>query len=166
MRRGREAGPIDAPPGRYRVVEKDGRLVVVDNRTGAAAAPMRPPRTPEGMGAAEPLRLAAGTSAVDVVAAMVLRLLVRQWDEQGRAVIHWKWGEYGRTGHWDATLDEGQQRRFGRALLGLAASALLILTAFAAGLPILGFVAAAPFVARCAWVLNCLKAESDLGPGG
>ena len=37
---------MEAPKGRYSVVEKDGRLIVIDNQTGAAAASTTPSPRP------------------------------------------------------------------------------------------------------------------------
>lgn len=120
---------MDAPKSRYRVVEKDGRLVVIDNATGAPASP--PPPRPPGAGrpgAAGPAPLVAqGRGAIDGVADFLLALATREWDGDGRAVIAWEWKEGGRTRRWDARLDSGQQRRLGRALLGLGGIPLLVL---------------------------------------
>jgi hypothetical protein len=164
MRRRPGAQLNDPPPGRYRVVEKNGRLVVVDNESGIAVPPTLARRA-QAMGAGglpRPVR----RSVLDATAALMVRLVVRQWDEAGRAVIDWKWGEYGKTGSWHALLDEGQQRRFGRALLALAAAALLILAAFTAGLPLLGFAAALPLVLLGSRSVKRLKAESDESEAG
>ncbi len=139
---------MDAPQGRYRVVEKEGRLVVIDNRTGSpipssVAAP--PPRRP-GRGSAAPVGpvAPAGPGLGGRAADALLALVVRRWDSEGRAVIAWQWQENGKTKRWDAALDPGQQRRLGRALLALlVAPTLLVLTAFADG----GLFAASVFVA-------------------
>ena len=120
---------MDAPKSRYRVVEKDGRLVVIDNATGAPAsepAPRAPGSVRSGAAGPAPL-IAQGRSAVDGAADFLLALVTREWDGEGRAVIAWEWKEGGRTRRWDARLDPGQQRRLGRALLGVAALPLLVL---------------------------------------
>lgn len=120
---------MDAPKSRYRIVEKDGRLVVIDNATGAPVSP--PPPRPAGAprsgpGGPAPV-IASGRSAVDGAADFLLALVTREWDGEGRAVIAWEWKESGRTRRWDARLDTGQQRRLGRALLAVAAFPLAIL---------------------------------------
>src|SRR5687767_8561335 len=106
---------MDAPQGRYRVVEKDGRLVVIDNETGApipssvaSPSPGRPGRP--GASPAGPVA-PAGPGPVDRAADLLLALAAKRWDEQGRAVIAWQWQENGKTRRWDAALDERQQRR-------------------------------------------------------
>jgi hypothetical protein len=131
---------MDAPKGRYRVEEKDGRLVVVDTATGApivspghsppGAPPGVPPR-PAGPVAPPPLGLA------DRVGALLLRLAVSRWDEEGRAVVAWEWEENGRKRRWDAALDPGQQRRLGRALLAAATFPLVILLSILLGFELL-----------------------------
>lgn len=120
---------MDAPKGRYSVVEKDGRLVVIDNGTGApipsTVAPPpggRPGRT--GPSASAPVT-GAGPGVTDRAADLLLRLAAREWDGEGRAVIAWKWRQNGQERRWNAALDQRQQRRMGQALLALAAAPLL-----------------------------------------
>src|SRR5688500_724115 len=127
---------MDAPQGRYRVIEKDGRLVVIDNRTGApASSPVVPPPRMGGRGgpvqSASPVT--AAKSGLDTFADMLLRLVVREWDAEGRAVIHWEWKEGGKERSWDALLDLDQQRRLGRALVHFAVLPVLILLLMFAG---------------------------------
>jgi hypothetical protein len=118
---------MDAPKGRYRVEEKDGRLVVIDTATGARASSPGPP-PPRG---SEPVTHEPGL--FDRLGRMMLRLAVARWDEQGRAVIAWEWQENGKTKRWDATLDSAQQRRLSRALLAFAAFPITVLLAILGG---------------------------------
>jgi hypothetical protein len=124
---------MDAPKGRYRVEEKDGRLVVIDNHSGAPVSPSIPPPRTGGPGA-PPAPVVAGTSALDGAADLLVRLSVQGWDPEGRAIVAWSWKEGGEARRWDAVLDPGQQRRLGRALLGVAAGPLLVLMAVVLGL--------------------------------
>lgn len=119
---------MDAPRGRYSVVEKEGRLVVIDNGTGApipstfsppAGSPGRPGTSPSA-----PVT-GAGPGLVDRAADFMLTLAAREWDSEGRAVIAWKWQQNGQDKSWDAALDRRQQRLMGRALLALASAPLL-----------------------------------------
>jgi hypothetical protein len=157
---------MEAPKGRYSVVEKDGRLIVIDNGTGApipstfappaggARAGRNPSPTPVSDG---------GPGAFDRAADLLLALAAKRWDEQGRAVIAWEWQENGKTRRWDAALDERQQRRLGRALLALvAAPFLLILTVFAdIGLFGLAVLLAMPPLAWAAFAVRKLQRETD-----
>lgn len=121
---------MDAPKGRYSVVEKDGRLVVIDNGTGAPLpSSIRPPpsRTVGGRPSHSAPVSATGPHALDRAADLLVALVARQRDSEGRAVIAWTWQQNGREKRWDAALDQSQQRRLGRALLAFVASALLLL---------------------------------------
>lgn len=124
---------MDAPQGRYQVVEKDGRLVVIDNQTGAPipSSVVPPPSSRPGRGAAAPAGpvAPAGPGPVDRAADALLALAAKRWDGEGRAVIAWEWRENNKVKRWDAALDRGQQRRMGRALLALAAGPLLLILA-------------------------------------
>ncbi len=128
---------MDAPKGRYSVVEKDGRLVVIDNGTGAPVpSPVPPPSARPGRGVRAPAGPVSGgdPGAFDRAADLLLSLAARKRDSQGRALIAWEWRENGRVKRWDAALDQGQQRRMGRALLALAAGPLvLVLTILTGG---------------------------------
>lgn len=164
MKSDRPAGSLDAPPGRYRVVEKDGRLVVVDNRSGTAVPPTL--RLRAQAKDAPTLPRAAGANALDRAGAFMVRLVVRQWDEEGRAVIHWRWSRpNGKPYYWNGRMDAAQQRRLGRALLALAAVPLLLLIgAFATGLPFIGFLAGLPLLFYGTTRLNKLRGEGEEGP--
>ncbi|HEX8622259.1 MAG TPA: hypothetical protein VF718_09820 [Allosphingosinicella sp.] len=127
---------MDAPKGRYSVVEKDGRLVVIDNGTGAPIpSTFAPPAgRPGRSGTTPPVPVSgAGPGVVDRAADALLALAAREWDSQGRAVIAWKWEQNGVDKRWDAALDRRQQRRMGRALLALAAAPLMPLLLLLAG---------------------------------
>jgi hypothetical protein len=148
---------MDAPKSRYKVVEKDGRLVVIDNATGAPATPP-PPRPPAARpGAPGPAPLVAeGRGAVDGAADFLLALVTREWDGEGNAVIAWEWKEGGRERRWDARLDPGQQRRLGRALLGVAALPLLVL-AFIFGSPPVIWVGAVLSLPPAVWGVAAIR---------
>jgi hypothetical protein len=119
---------MDAPKGRYSVVEKDGRLVVIDNGTGTPIpSSVAPPPARPGRGASATASPVSGRDPgpIDRAADVLVALAAREWDDEGRAVIAWKWEQNGQKKRWDAALDERQQRRLGRALLALCAVVLL-----------------------------------------
>ena len=156
---------MEAPKGRYRVVEKDGRLVVIDNETGAPLPSSVAPPPRQGRSGPSPVSpvAPAGPGAIDRAADALLALVTREWDTEGRAVIAWEWRESGKVRRWDAALDAAQQRRMGRALLALtAAPALPFLVAFADG-ALLGFgmLAALPAVAWAVLSLRRLYRETN-----
>lgn len=158
---------MDAPKGRYRVVEKDGRLVVIDNETGAPlpssiASPPTPRARRAGPMPASPVA-PAGPGPLDRAADLLLALTAREWDSEGRAVIAWEWHESGKVKRWDAVLDEGQQRRLGRALLALlAAPVFLIFLVFVAGAWFgLGLLLALPPLAWAGLSLRRLYRETN-----
>lgn len=132
---------MDAPRGRYSVVEKDGRLVVIDNGTGAPIPSSVAPPARAGRGGVSPAGpvSGAGPGAIDRAAAAMIALAAKQRDSQGRAVIAWEWRENGRIRRWDALLDETQQRRLGRALLALFAAPVLIVLLIFADVSLFGF---------------------------
>jgi hypothetical protein len=115
---------MDAPRGRYRVEEKDGRLIVIDTHTGAPipspalSAPGAAPRGP----VAPP-----SPALYDRLGRLLLHLAVKSWDEQGRAIIAWEWEQNGRKKRWDARLGPAHQRRLGRALLAFSSFPLAVL---------------------------------------
>ena len=149
---------MDAPKGRYSVVEKDGRLVVIDNGTGAPIPSSVVPPAGRGPGLASPAGPVggAGPGALDRVAGLLLALVVRRWDEQGRAVIAWEWQENGRTRRWDAALDSGEQRRLGRTLLLVAATPALLVLAMLTDTGLFGLAMLFAFPAM-AWIVHSLR---------
>ena len=121
---------MDAPKGRYRVIEKDGRLIVIDNETGEPASTSTPPPRSR-----DSSPVSTARSGFQAFADFLLGIAVTGYDEQGRAVIHWTWKEKGRERRWDAWLDSGEQRRMGRALAAIALAPLLVfIFAMASGL--------------------------------
>jgi hypothetical protein len=139
---------MDAPKGRYRVVEKDGRLIVIDNGTGApirSSVPPPPRSRPGGLPAAPVAP--AGPGPIDPADAL-LALAVTKWDAEGGAVIAWEWEQNGHKKRWDAVLDAGRQRRLGRALLAMAAPLPLLALPYVAdgGLGTFGLVIALPTI--------------------
>jgi hypothetical protein len=118
---------MDAPQGRYRVEERDGRLVVIDNLTGAPATSVTPPRP------GSPSPVSAGRGMADSLADALVALATKGRDDQGRAIVAWEWTESGKTRRWDARLDPGQQRRLGRALLALGGFPLGVIVVLLAG---------------------------------
>jgi hypothetical protein len=148
---------MDAPKGRYRVVEKDGRLIVIDNEAGgpipSTIAPPRPGRPgPPGVPPSGPVA-PAGPGPIDRAADALLALAVRRWDSDGRAIIAWKWEVNGQERRWDAALDAPRQRRLGRALLALCSVPLVPLLIFISGAwgAVVGMVLAVP-LAGWGWV--------------
>ena len=126
---------MDAPKGRYRVIEKDGRLIVIDNATGDVASGTTPPPRPATPGRPGGSPIAPARSQLDTFADVLLGLAVREWDDEGRAIIHWSWKQNGQEQRWDAWLDQAEQKRLGRALVGIAAAPLFVLLfMFASGL--------------------------------
>lgn len=124
---------MDAPKGRYRVEEKDGRLTVIDTLAGAPASPVAPPPRPA---AAHPLgagSVSAPPGLFERYGRLLLRLVVNRWDEEGRAVLRWEWEQNGRTERWDAALGAAQQKRLGRALAAVSAFPIFVLLAIFAG---------------------------------
>jgi hypothetical protein len=117
---------MDAPQGRYKVVEKDGRLIVIDNATGQPASGTATPARPPTPGRSGSSPVAPAKSTIDSFADSLLRLAVREWDDQGRAIIHWSWKQNGKEQRWDAWLDQAEQKRFGRALVAIAAAPLFV----------------------------------------
>jgi hypothetical protein len=143
---------MDAPKGRYRVVEKDGRLIVIDNQSGAPASPSMPsPRASGRPGVSSQPVIASGTGAVDSIADHLVALAVRKWDGEGRAIVHWRWKENGREKVWDAALDKDQQRRLGRGLLALCTAPLFVLLVLVVDLDVLALPAFALMALPLVW---------------
>jgi hypothetical protein len=157
---------VDAPKGRYSVVEKDGRLVVIDNGTGAPIpSTFAPPAGRPGQARSSmPMPISdSGPGPLDRAADFLVTIAARERDAEGRAVIAWKWTQDGHEKRWDARLDERQQRRLGRALLVLAATPpLLILLLFAGGgaTPI-GFLLTLPLAAWAAVSIQRLYRQTN-----
>ena len=151
---------MDAPKGRYRVEEKDGRLVTIDTHTGApiplpgVSTPASPKR-PSGPVAPAPPGL------VDRAARALLPLAVNHWDEQGRAIVAWQWEQNGRTRRWDAALDSAQQRRLGRGLLAFAAFPVaILLSIFTGGGALLLIPVAVPATLWGVWAVVRLQRQT------
>ncbi|HEX8238244.1 MAG TPA: hypothetical protein VF574_00710 [Allosphingosinicella sp.] len=127
---------MDAPRGRYSVIEKDGRLVVIDNGTGAPIpSSLAPPPAARGGTAStgtSPVA-GAGPGTIDVAAGALLAVAAKGWDSEGRAIIAWRWEQNEQQKRWDAVLDERQQRRMGRALLALCLAPPAVLLLMVAG---------------------------------
>ena len=87
---------MDAPKGRYRVEEKDGRLTVIDTVTGAPASAVSPPARPGVAPTHRPGPVPAPTGLADRYARLLLGLVVTRWDPEGRAVLAWQWEQNGR----------------------------------------------------------------------
>lgn len=117
---------MDAPKGRYRVEEKDGRLTVIDTATGAPASSVTP--RPTGPGA-----VSTPPGLADRYARLLLGLVVTKWDEEGRAILAWEWEQDGRKQRWDAALGRAEQKRLGRALAAISAFPIFVLLTIFAG---------------------------------
>jgi len=149
---------MEAPPTRYRVVEKDGRLIVIDTATGDRAgattsAPLRPGQAP----------VAAARGLMAALAGSAAELTAKGRDSEGRLVIAWEWTRNGKAERWDAALDPAQQRRLGRALLVIAAAVPLVLLSFLLGQPFFGFIWAVPLIFIGAFGLKRLQTETRGG---
>ena len=149
---------MDAPKGRYRVEEKDGRLTVIDTATGAPATSVTSPRPPQGQSAvAEP------TGLLDRYARLLLALVVNRRDEEGRAILAWEWEQNGRKQRWDAALGPSEQKRLGRALVGVSAFPILALFTIVAGPGLLWWLLflALPATFWGVWAIMRLKRETQ-----
>lgn len=124
---------MDAPKGRYRVEEKDGRLTVIDTATGAPASPVAGPPTPGAAPSNRPGTISSPPGLFNRYGRLLLSLVVSRWDEQGRAVVAWQWEQNGRKQRWDAALGPSEQRRLGRALAAVSAFPLFVLLTIFAG---------------------------------
>lgn len=153
---------MDAPKGRYRVVEKDGRLTVVDSEAGAPASPAQSPQSPGAAPRPPPAGLDRPPGLFDRYGRLLLSLVADRWDEDGRAILAWQWEQNGSTRRWDAALGPAEQKRMGRALAAVSAfPAFVLLTIFAGpGLiwPLLPFALASAFWG--VWAIMRLKRET------
>jgi hypothetical protein len=164
---------MDAPKGRYRVEEKDGRLTVIDTLTGAPASPVAPPPGPGARPMRGPGIVSSQPGLVDRYGRLLLGLVVSGWNEEGRAVLAWEWEQNGRKQRWDAALDPSQQRRLGRALAAISAFPLFVLFTILAGSGLAWFLlpVALPAAFWGVWTIVRLKHETanrqdfPLGPG-
>jgi hypothetical protein len=151
---------MEAPPSRYRVIEKDGRLVVVETKTGAPA-PSVAPGTALPRPSAPPM--VAGKGLLDSVADALAARVAKGRDPEGRIVIAWEWKQNGKTRRWDAALDAGQQRRLGRALLAIVAAFPAVLITFVTETPFIALFVAVPLIVWGVVALNRLQAETRDG---
>jgi hypothetical protein len=76
---------------------------------------------------ATPSPIVAGKGSLDRAADFLVTMASKEYDGDGNAIVGWEWKSNNRTRRWDARLDSGQQRRFGRALLAMCAAPLPIL---------------------------------------
>jgi hypothetical protein len=104
--------PMDAPGGRYRVEEKDGRLTVIDIATGARASPVTPSPKPGGAPPGGAGGVSSPPGLVDRYGRLLLSLVVRRWD---------------------AALGPAEQKRLGRALVAVSVFPIFVLFAIFAG---------------------------------
>lgn len=152
---------MDAPKGRYRVEEKDGRLVVIDTATGAPASSVSPPPPRPAASPRSPGLMEKPPGALDRYGRVLLRFVVNRWDEQGRAVIAWQWEQNGRRKRWDAALGPAEQRRLGRALALISAFPAFVLLSILAGPAFLLFLPVVlPAVLWGVWGIARLQRET------
>ncbi|HYI39219.1 MAG TPA: hypothetical protein VE053_02755 [Allosphingosinicella sp.] len=161
---------MDAPKGRYRVEEKDRRLTVIDTATGApATSVMSSPRTPAAPpnrpGASPgPDRPAAVSSPglFDRYTRLLLGLVVKRWDEEGRALVAWEWEQNGRKQRWDAALGPAEQKRLGRAMVAITAFPIFVLLTIVTGFALTWLLLpiALPATAWGIWSLTRLQRET------
>jgi hypothetical protein len=154
---------MDAPKGRYRVEEKDGRLTVIDTLTGAPASSATPSRGPS----APPHRPGAVSrppGLFERYGRLLLSLVVDRWDGDGRAILSWEWEQNGRKQRWDAALGPAEQKRLARALAAVSSFPVFVLVAIFAGpglvwplLPI-----ALPLTFWGVWAIMRLKRETGI----
>ena len=99
---------------------------------------------------------------IDRFGRLLLSLVVKRWDEEGRAVVAWEWEQNGLKKRWDAALGPAEQRRLGRALVAVCAFPLFVLfTIFAgAGLTWLLLPLALPATFWGVWAIMRLKRET------
>lgn len=156
---------MDAPKGRYRVEEKDGRLVVIDTATGAPASSVSPSPGPQAAPRREPAGFGRRPGLLDLYGRLLLRIVVNRWEPDGRAVIAWEWEQNGRTERWDAELGPAEQRRLGRALAAISAFPLFVLLSIFGGSvfwPFLPFALPAAF-----WgVWAAMRLQRETGGSG
>lgn len=124
---------MDAPKGRYRVEEKDGRLTVIDTFTGAPASSAAPSRRSGAAPSDRPGAVSTPPGIVERYGRLLLGLVVKRWEGDGRAVVAWEWEQNGRTERWDAALGLAEQRRLGRALAAVSAFPIFVLLTIVAG---------------------------------
>jgi hypothetical protein len=125
---------MDAPKGRYRVEEKDGRLTVIDTVTGAPVSKSAP--SPGSGSLPPPPRQGAVSTPpglIDRLGRRLLGLVVNSWDKEGRAVVAWEWEQNGRKQRWDAALGPAEQKRLGRALAAITAFPIFVLLTIITG---------------------------------
>ncbi|MET1113212.1 MAG: hypothetical protein ABWX67_16970 [Allosphingosinicella sp.] len=151
---------MDAPKGRYRVEEKDGRLVVIDTLTGAPASSVTG-STPPAARPRGPSAIARPPGPIDRFGRLLLRLVVKSWDEEGRARSGWEWEQHGRKQRWDAALGPAEQKRLGRALAAVSAfPALMLLSILGGPGPFLLLPVALPAAFWGVWAIMRLQRET------
>jgi hypothetical protein len=160
---------MDAPKSRYRIEEKDGRLVVTDTgpldpvsapRRDAAlphAGPSIPPHAPK------PHSLGGPSQGPRGLTALLLRAIVSRWDDQGRAVIAWEWEQNGAMRRWDAVLDARQQRRLARAMAAIFAFPLLLMLSIVGGTDAFAVPIGLAFVATAWGVMTVGRIRRETG---
>jgi len=152
---------MDAPKGRYRVEEKDGRLVVIDTVTGAPASSVTPSPTPRAGPTRGQAVIARPPGPIDRFGTLLLRLVVKRWDDEGRAIIGWEWEQNGRKQRWDAALGPPEQRRLGRALAAVSAFPIFVLLSIFAGpVPLLLLPVVLPATFWGVWAIMRLQRET------
>ncbi|HEU0099439.1 MAG TPA: hypothetical protein VFQ67_11775 [Allosphingosinicella sp.] len=157
---------MDAPKGRYRVEEKNGRLVVIDTATGAPASPVNSSPAARGAAPRGPGVVDRPPGLVDRYGRLLLALAVRRWDGEGRAIVAWRWEQNGRERRWDAELGPAEQKRFGRALVGVSALPLVVLVSIFAGpVALLLLPVALPATFWGVWAIMRLSRETAGGGG-
>jgi hypothetical protein len=153
---------MEPPRSRYRVEEKDGRLVVIDTSTGErASSPAAPPPASLGAPRAGAGPIAPGKGLGDAAADFLVKRATKGTDADGRAVLAWEWEVNGRRQRWATALDDGQQRRLGRALLAFVKAAIVAAFLIIVGLPLFAIIFAVPFLVRGWWGLSRLRSETS-----
>ncbi len=156
---------MDAPKGRYRVEEKDGRLTVIDTATGAPASSVMPSSGSRAGPPNGPGTVSRPPGLVDRYGRLLLSLVVRSWDKDGRAVLAWEWEQNGRKRRWDALLGTAEQRRVGRALVAISAFPLVILFSIFGGLGLTFLLLPIALPATFWGVWSITKLQRETGGG-
>ena len=130
---------VEAPPSRYRVIEKNGRLVVLDrgmriDAPGTAAAPVTVPKAraaaPGSVATDRPSIRDPGSAGpfalLDRWARALAGMFGERWEPDGRLALRGAKGK-GRGAGARLTLSPGQARGYGWSLLGIVGGAILLI---------------------------------------
>lgn len=156
---------MDVPKTRYRVIERDRKLIVIDTWTGDPATKAMPlPASPSARSPGLP-RIAIGRGVFDRLALACARIGTKGRDAQGRALVRWDYKVNNKPRRWEAALDPAQELRFGRALMGLASFPATFLALFVPGVNMFAVLLLLPTLLWALWSfvrLSALQKETGL----